>query len=224
MLLFAGASQWRRALMTIDDVTLPDDCACIVLAGGRSRRMGRAKAALPIGGTSMLERVVACAAPLVRELVVVAAPGQDVPATVARVLRDRRRGEGPLPALAVGLAAVTTPWAFALGCDTPFVHRAVLRLLARQVRGCRGAIPRWDERLQPLVAIYHRSLVVALDELVAGGERQMQAIATLPGIRVIDAARVAAHDPEGWSFRSLNTPEEYADALRHWEDTGGASE
>jgi len=212
------------ALMTVDDATLPDNCACIVLAGGRSRRMGRPKAALPIGGTSMLECVVARVAPLVREVVVIAAAEQEMPVMAARVLRDRERGEGPLPALALGLGAVTTPWAFALGCDTPFIRRAVLRLLAHEAAGARGAIPLWNEQLQPLVALYHRTLATPIETLLTDGERRMQAVAALPGLRVVDPERLAAHDPDGWSFRSLNTPEEYADALRRWEDAGGADD
>jgi molybdenum cofactor guanylyltransferase len=208
--------------MTVDDATLPDDCSCIVLAGGRSERMGRSKAALPIGGTSMLECVVARVAPLVREVIVIAAPEQEVPEMAARVMRDRVRGEGPLPALALGLGSVTTPWAFALGCDTPFIRRALLRLLTREAAGVRGVIPRWNERLQPLVALYHRTLATPIEALLTRGERRMQAVAALPGLRVVEAARLAMHDPEGWSFRSLNTPEEYADALRRWADAGGA--
>ena len=191
-----------------------DDCSCIVIAGGRSRRMGRAKAALPFGGTSMLEHVVARVAPLVREVLVVAAADQELPTMPVRLLRDRLRGEGPLPALALALAASATPWAFTLGCDTPFVREGVLRLLRRAATGATGAIPRWSGRLQPLVAIYARALAPAIDGLVARGERRMQTVADLEGLRIVEADEIAPYDPEGASFRSLNTPEEYAAALR----------
>ncbi len=200
----------------------PDDCSCIVLAGGRSQRMGRPKAALPIGGTSMLAYVVARVAPMVREVVVVAASGQDIPTTAARVLRDRLREAGPLPALALGLGAVATPWAFALGCDTPFVRRAVLRLLLAERGGAAGVLPRWRHRLQPLVALYHHTLAAEIEALVARGERRTQAVAALPGVRVLETERLASVDAEGWSFRSLNTPAEYAAALRHLAAGTGA--
>jgi molybdopterin-guanine dinucleotide biosynthesis protein A len=100
----------------------------------------------------------------------------------------------------------------------------VLRFLTHQAAGARGVIPLWNERLQPLVALYHRTLAASIDALLTRGERRTQAVAALPGVRVIDAERLAAHDPEGWSFRSLNTPEEYADALGRWADAGGADE
>jgi molybdopterin-guanine dinucleotide biosynthesis protein A len=196
------------------------DCSGIVIAGGRSRRMGRPKAALPLGGTSMLEYVGARLAPLVHELVIVAAAEQEVSTpsmTAARVVRDRLRDEGPLPALALGLGAITTPWAIVLGCDTPFVRRAVLRLLFEE-RGAAGVVPRWDGRLEPLVACYHRDLGPRVEGLVAGGERRMQAVAELAGVRIVEADRIAPLDPAGWSFRSVNTPEAYAEALRRFDE------
>ncbi|HEY2385748.1 MAG TPA: molybdenum cofactor guanylyltransferase [Candidatus Binatia bacterium] len=197
------------------------DCSGIVIAGGRSRRMGRPKAALPLGGTSMLQYVAARLAPLVGELVVVAAAEQEVPIvnmTGARVVRDRVRDEGPLPALALGLGAIATPWAIVLGCDTPFVRRAVLRLLLDARGASAGVVPSWDGRLQPLVACYRRELAPEIDALVARGERRMRAVAELPGVRIVDAERLAPLDPAGWSFRSLNTPEAYADALRRFAE------
>jgi len=201
--------------MGIDTAISPDQCSAILIAGGRSRRMGRPKAALPIGGMSMLEHVASRVAPLVREIVVVAAADQHLPTTGARVIRDRVRDEGPLPALALGLGAVATPWAFALGCDTPLVRRAVLGALLAEHEGATAVVPRWDGRLQPLVALYHRALAPGIEALVARDERRMQAVANLPGVRIVEAERLAPLDPEGWSFRSLNTPDAYADALRH---------
>jgi molybdopterin-guanine dinucleotide biosynthesis protein A len=196
---------------------LPDTCACIVLAGGRSTRMGRDKAALPVGGVSLLQRVIERVRPLVREVVIVAAGVQTLPPTSARVVRDPVPERGPLPALALGLGAITTPWAFALACDTPFVRRNVLRALAAEVAGARAAIPLWNGRLQPLVALYHAALAPALTALVDGGESRLHAIATLPMVRIVPPARLEPYDPEGLSFRSLNTQAEYEAALQRWD-------
>ncbi len=188
--------------------------ACIVLAGGRSSRMGRPKAMLPFGDVPLVAYVIARVRPLVSEVIVVAAAAQTLPELDARVVHDRLFEEGPLPALALGLASITTPWAFAVGCDTPFVRHAVLRALAAEVGSARAAIPSAEDRLQPLLALYHRDLAAPLERLVAAGERRLQAVAALPDVLVVPAARHAASDPDGLSFRSLNTRAEYADALR----------
>jgi len=193
------------------------DLSAVILVGGHSRRMGRPKAWLTLGDLPLLVHVAARVRPLVREIVVVAAAHQDLPALEARVLRDPVPDLGPLPALALGLAAIATPYAFALGCDAPFVRRAVLRLLAREVVGAAAAIPLWDGRPQPLIAVYHRRLADPLATLNKAGERRLQAAAALPGVRLVPAERLREADPEGASFRTLNTPAEYAAALERWE-------
>jgi len=213
------------------------DVAAVILAGGRSRRMGRPKPWLELGGVPLLVHVLRAVRPLVREIVVVAAAGQELPqlgdpgtpgvpaapavdraaaAVPIRIARDRVPDLGPLPALALGLATVRAGHAFALACDAPFVRRAVLDLLVRESAGADAAIPIWDERPQPLVAIYRCRLASELAALAKAGERRLQAITALPGVRLVPSERVRALDPEGLSFRTLNTPADYAAARRRW--------
>src|SRR3954464_10860020 len=80
----------------------------IVLCGGRSSRMGKPKAWLPFGDELMLPRVVRILREVVEEVVVVAAPGQEVPPLPGEVqiVRDEVEGRGPLGGLAAGLAAL----------------------------------------------------------------------------------------------------------------------
>src|SRR5947208_6518233 len=93
----------------------------IVLCGGRSSRMGRPKAWLPVGDELMLPRVVRVLREAVGPVVVVAAPGQDVPPLSAgvEVVRDEVEGLGPLAGLAAGLAALDGPAdaAYLSACD-----------------------------------------------------------------------------------------------------------
>ena len=170
----------------------PDRLSAVILAGGRSSRMGRPKAWLPLAGVPLLAAVAARVRPLVSEIIVVAAAGQDIPACDARVLRDPESDLGPLPAVALGLAAIRTTHAFALGCDAPFVRRALLRLLTREVGDLDGAVPRWDDRLQPLVALYHAHLAPALAALAAAGERRLHVVASLPRVRTVPGELCAA--------------------------------
>src|SRR5437763_13722434 len=82
--------------------------AGVVVCGGQASRMGRPKAWLPFGGELMLPRVVRLLGEVVAPLVVVAAPGQDVPPLPPGVemVRDPERGRGPLQGLAAGLEAL----------------------------------------------------------------------------------------------------------------------
>lgn len=190
--------------------------AAIVLVGGGSTRMGRPKAWLDFHGVPLLARVVERVRPAVDEIVLVAAPGQVLPPVGgdATVVRDTHPGEGPLPALALGLATIAAPWALAVGCDGPLLRLAVVAYLAGLRADDRDAIvPVWNERPQPLVAVYRRTIRPTLDAMVASGERRLQAIARLPRVLQVGPEALRGLDPEGDSFRSLNTPEEYASAL-----------
>lgn len=190
--------------------------AAIILSGGRSSRMGRPKAWLPLDGTPLLVWVARRVTPLVREIVIVGAADQDLPDVAAAVdvdvtvVRDREPDIGPLPALGLGLETLRADAAFALACDAPFVSPDLLALLTTELGDADAVIPTWDDRLQPLTALYRRRLAPAVGALVAAGERRAHAIASLPGCRVLSADRVRAADPSGASFRAVNTPEEYA--------------
>src|SRR5437667_8674025 len=106
-------------------------CALVILAGGKSSRMGRPKAWLPFHGQPMLARVLGRLGPLFAERVVVRAPDQDLPPVDARFVEDEAPGQGPVAGLAAGLAAINGPLAFATSCDAPFIDpRVVAHLLA----------------------------------------------------------------------------------------------
>src|SRR5215207_6961074 len=93
----------------------------IVLCGGKSTRMGTSKAMLPFGPETMLQRVVRLLGEVVSPIVVVAAPGQELPSLLSTVLiaRDEREGNGPLEGLLAGLRALpeTVDIAYATSCD-----------------------------------------------------------------------------------------------------------
>src|SRR6516165_10634403 len=105
----------------------------IVLCGGQSSRMGRPKAWLPFGAELMLPRVVRLVSEAVTPVVVVAAPGQDMPPLppTVEIVRDPEPGRGPLRGLATGLAALqgVAAVAYLSSCDVPFLRPAFVRRL-----------------------------------------------------------------------------------------------
>jgi molybdenum cofactor guanylyltransferase len=105
--------------------------AAIVLCGGRSSRMGAPKAWLPFGDELMLQRVVRIALEAVERVVVVAAPGQDVPPLPSdvRIVRDEVEGRGPLGGLAAGLAALegAADVIYLSSCDVPLLKPEFVR-------------------------------------------------------------------------------------------------
>jgi molybdenum cofactor guanylyltransferase len=147
--------------------------AGIVLAGGRSSRMGTPKAALEWHGSTLLRRTAAIVARVTEgPVVVVRAPGQDLPALPpgTEVVDDPREGLGPVQGLAAGLAALAgrAEIAFVSSTDMPFLHPAFVRRVLRAAQeGADVALPVARGYPQPLAAAYRTALAAVAERLVA---------------------------------------------------------
>ena len=190
----------------------------VVLCGGESRRMGRPKAWLPFGPERLLQRVVRLAATVARPIVVVAAPGQDLPDLAADVaiVRDPVAGRGPLQGLAVGLAALPDRVAlvYATATDVPFLEPAWIARLSELIENHDLAIPWIDGYHHPLAALYRRSTILPAVEALLSEDRLrpvylMERVRT----RVVAAEELRGVDPGLRTLRNLNTPEDYQAAL-----------
>lgn len=208
------------------------EVAGVVLAGGRSRRMGRDKAALELGGSSLLAHVLTVLATAVDgPLVVVGAadaprdlPAGLDPAVRARttVVHDTVADRGPLQGLATGLgAAAQAPTAFVAAVDLPHLHEDLVRaVLAHRVAPVEVALPVLDGHRQHLLAAYATALAPRAADLLDRGERSVGALIAASRVRELDAAalladpRLAARDPELLGARGVNTPEEWDRARR----------
>ena len=189
--------------------------SAVVLAGGRSSRMGRAKAALEIGGTTLLARTLEELGCCFEDIVVVVSRGGAhlIPASSkARVVFDEIDYEGPVTALARGLDAIRADAAFACSCDLPMLDARVIAALCGRLGGCDAVIPIVGGKLQPLHAVYRRRCAAALRAMLARGERRLSAIAGAVNALEISENELRALDPELRSFFNLNTPEDYVRA------------
>ena len=148
------------------------DTAGIVLAGGRSSRMGTPKAALEWHGSTLLRRTVGILARVADgPVVVVRAPGQSLPGLPAAigVVDDPREGLGPVQGLAAGLAAVAgqAEVAFVCSTDLPFLHPAFARRVLRAAAdGADVGLPVARGYPQPLAAAYRTALAPVAERLV----------------------------------------------------------
>ena len=201
------------------------EAAGIVLAGGRSSRMGSPKAALEWHGSTLLRRVAGIVARGVDgPVVVVRAPGQALPALPdgVQVVEDAREGRGPLQGLAAGLAAVrdAAPVAYASSTDVPLLHpRFVRRVVAAVDDDVDVVLPHVGGFPQPLAAAYRTALADTVERLIA--EDRMRPAFLFEACRVrrldqaalLDDPALAALDPGLDSVLNLNERGDY-DAAR----------
>jgi molybdopterin-guanine dinucleotide biosynthesis protein A len=171
--------------------------------------MGRPKALLDWGGRPLVAHVAAIVARAAAPVVVVAAPGQELPPLPAgiEVARDAEPDQGPLAGLAAGMRALAgrADAAFVCGADMPFLTaEAVGHLAVRLSANCDVVVVRSAEgRDQPLGAVYRIALVALVEDLLAAGERRLGLVAERA-----QACRVEADAALAGALRSVNTPEE----------------
>jgi molybdopterin-guanine dinucleotide biosynthesis protein A len=201
------------------DVTV--DCGGVVLAGGRSSRMGTPKAALEWYGSTLLYRTAAIVARATGgPVVVVRASGQELPELpkAVTVVDDPREGKGPVQGIAAGLAALAgrADAAFITSTDLPFLHPAYVNAVLRALEdGPDVALPVARGYQQPLAAAYRTSLADLAERLVKE-ERLRPAFLfqECTVTRLDDAALLAdpvlkERDPDLDSVLNVNTPDEY---------------
>ena len=107
----------------------------VILAGGRSRRMGRDKALLDLGGRPMLARVAEALGRVCQAVVIVDREPGRYAFLGFPVVVDRRPGFGALSGLHAGLLAMEHPYGIFVACDMPFLDPALLAYMARCAAG-----------------------------------------------------------------------------------------
>jgi molybdenum cofactor guanylyltransferase len=200
------------------------DSAGVVLAGGRSSRMGAPKAALEWHGSTLLRRTVGILARATGgPVVVVRAKGQELPALPkdVQLVDDPREGKGPVQGIAAGLAALEdrADVAFISSTDMPFLHPAFVRRVLRAVHeGADVGLPVARGYPQPLAAAYKTTLAPLAEKLVKQ-ERlrpaflfEQCAVSRLDQAALLDDALLAALDPGLDSVVNVNEPGDYRTA------------
>ncbi|MDE3105835.1 MAG: molybdenum cofactor guanylyltransferase [Acidobacteriota bacterium] len=180
----------------------------VVLAGGRSSRMGRDKARISLGGRTLVERALANLAQVCQHCVI--AGGDPALAAYGRVLPDQQPGLGPLAGILVALQASPLPWNLVLAVDMPQVPVALLQQLAQQAlrSSAIAVVARVGGAVQPLCAAYRTEARAGLQQGIEAGERRVIAAAQQAGpVEYLDLPSQSAE----W-FLNLNTPEDL-DAL-----------
>lgn len=202
---------------------MPADCqgeiltSSIILAGGRSSRMGSDKALLPLPGNeqiSFVEHLASVLAPIGSEVLLVVRDETQALAYASlrnvRIVIDQIPDYGPLMGLYSGLSAMhsTSMYALVMAVDMPFVQPALLTYLLSQAQGDSMLVPVVEDTPQVLLAVYPRTILPTIEALVRQGRRDPRSLLKVAPVRYVDEAQLRAIDPQLRSFMNVNTPDE----------------
>jgi molybdopterin-guanine dinucleotide biosynthesis protein A len=180
----------------------------IILAGGKSLRLGQSKALQSIGGKSLIQWVVDRLAILSTEIIIATAGGEAIPcSSTARIktVADIYPGKGPLVGIYSGLIASSSSRAIVVGCDTPFLSVSLLEYMTQLSSTLDVVVPRIKDKVEPLCAVYSKNCVAPIQELLEQDERQIIKLFSMIKVKYIGEDEINSFDPEHLSFFNINS-------------------
>jgi molybdopterin-guanine dinucleotide biosynthesis protein A len=189
---------------------LREHATAIVLAGGESERMKKDKTMLPVDGQPMIERVCDRLKETFDQVLVSANDPEKYAFLGLEVAPDKTPGQGPLMGIASALEASANEVNLVVASDMPDVDVPYARRLLAESDGYDAVVPRGsDGQVEPLLAVYRKSLADKMFEMIRSGERRIRSVFEHCRTKYVDL-------PDAEVIRNLNTVNEYE------EYTGGS--
>jgi len=184
-----------------------------LLAGGKSSRMGTDKASLLWRDKPLWQHQLRLGTEMGASEVLISGKMDGPYGATAKVIPDESPEAGPLAGIAALLGVMKSDWLVLVAVDMPFVEADDLKILLECRTETCGVVPRLNGRVEPLAAIYPRSLAPLTRQQVASADRSLQAF-----VRAAQSAGLITllewPIEKARALRSLNSPKEWADALK----------
>ncbi|HWQ69524.1 MAG TPA: molybdenum cofactor guanylyltransferase [Patescibacteria group bacterium] len=184
----------------------------IVLAGGKSSRMGANKAFIEFGGKRLIEATVDCLKALFPEVLIIANDPPLYAYLGIEVIPDLIPDSGSLGGIYTGLSAASHPACFFVACDMPFLNAELIKLLVREAEGWDAVVPRVRGELQPLHAVYAKSCLPLMKESIDASVLKIARFFPKAKVKIIEEPALRALDPYLLGFVNVNTPLELEQA------------
>jgi molybdopterin-guanine dinucleotide biosynthesis protein A len=183
----------------------------IILAGGKSLRLGQNKALQVIDGKSLIQWVVDRLAIISTEIIIATAHGEEIPCSSAvriKTVADIYPGKGPLVGIYSGLIASFNPRAIVVGCDTPFLSVGLLEYMTQISPTFDVVVPRIKKKVEPLCAVYSKSCLAPIQELLEQDELGIRKLFSMVKVKYVEEDEIASLDPEHLSFFNINSQDD----------------
>jgi molybdopterin-guanine dinucleotide biosynthesis protein A len=179
----------------------------IILAGGKSSRLGRNKALQVIDGRSLIQWMVDSLSIFSTEIIIVTALGEAIPcySTIEiKTVADIYPEKGPLVGIYSGLISSSSSRAVAVGCDTPFLSVSLLEHMTQICSMYDVVVPRIEDKLEPLCAVYSKNCSNPIQRLLEQDELRIDKLFGMVDVKYVEEDEVNRFDPEHLSFFNIN--------------------
>jgi molybdopterin-guanine dinucleotide biosynthesis protein A len=186
----------------------------VVLAGGKSRRIGTNKALLPFEGSTLLGRAVEVLGAVAEKVWVIVDSAEGCYSSEAAVKEDVCPNCGCLGGIYTGLMAAETEYSFVLACDMPFMRSEFLSFLAAHVKDWDVVIPKTAKGYEPLCAVYSKACLNPIRNQLEAGRFKVTGFLGEVRVRIVGEEEIGRFDFDGRMFYNINTWADYEEAVK----------
>jgi len=184
------------------------EISAIVLAGGKSQRLGVDKSQLKLNGKWLLQQILNTLATLSDDLLVVANGDKEFARLPARIVPDACPYTGPLGGIYSGLQAMRYERGLFVACDMPFLNLDLLRHMILLSADFDVVIPSIIDKTEPLHAIYSKTCIRPIEDLLRRDDLRIVHFFPHVRVRYVRENEVDVFDPEHLPFFNINTPDD----------------
>lgn len=184
----------------------------VILAGGKSGRMGLDKAFLPVDTRPLIDYVYRTCRALFAEILIISNHPDRYGDFDVKVFVDEVPNSASLGGLYTGLLHSTSEYVFCVACDMPFLRPELIRYLGTLRTDYDAVIPRTAKGLECLHAFYAKTCLDPISKQLS--DRDLRIRAFLPHVRVryCDSSELEPFDSTLFSFTNINTPDDFRKA------------
>lgn len=187
----------------------------IILAGGKSSRMGVDKSLLKMKKETMIARIAGLLQGSCEELLIVSNALNKYGLKGAREISDIYPGMGPLAGIHAGLQSAAHEYAFVAACDMPFVTEPLIKLLMQRCTGYDVTVPQTGDYLEPLLAVYTKGCIPHIEACLKRDMRKITAFYPKVRVNYVNENLIRTVIDPARAFYNINTPRDYRKLGRH---------
>lgn len=186
----------------------------IILAGGKSSRMGTNKALLEINGATVIENVVEELKSVVNNIIIVTNSFEEYEFLQLPMVEDLWKGKGPLAGIQAGLSSSTTEKNLIVACDMPFISAELGTILLNELTDYQAVVPEISGQLHPLFAAYQRDIGKEIERALEANQLRIRGIFENIHVKIMNDPALSnlGFQIKDANFFNMNHPEEYEQA------------
>jgi len=182
----------------------------VILAGGLSTRYGQDKAFLQIGGVPLIERIVEEMKRVFTRVILVTNQKREFEYLELPMIEDLIKGLGPIGGIYTGLSSISEQAGFFVACDMPLLHKGLIRYMVDLIDHHAAVVPSVGKWVEPLHALYARSCLGPMKDLIDEKRYQVRLLYDLVPVRYVREDEIRRFCSPDEAFLNINTPEEFA--------------